>query len=121
MRKLGYVSDDTHRVTITETVGIPTTLTCLTPPPPTAFVGDEFLFYQELRDASGVLPGKLVTVYEKDYPRIAADTNAEGRCYFSGTWIAAGTTHLQAKFAGDEDYAPSETERYTIVVNEPPF
>jgi len=114
--KLGWDPDDTHRVTIADS-RTPTTLTCITPPPPTASVGTEFDFYVELTDASGPLQGKEVTWYINDTPQMASTTNIQGRCLFGGTFIAPGTIYNQAKFDGDGTHAPSETVRYETVVS----
>jgi len=95
----------------------PTTLTCLTPPPPTASVGDPFNFYVELSDASGPLQGKDVTWYINDVPQITSTTNSQGQCLFGGTFIAPGTMYNQAKFDGDGTHAASETVRYETIVS----
>jgi len=96
---------------------IPTTLTCLTPPPTTASVGEEFYFHVELSDASGPLQGREVTWYINDTPQITSTTNSQGRCLFGGTFAAPGTMYNQAKFDGDGNHAPSETVRYETVVS----
>lgn len=93
---------DTYTVAIGK---ISTTLTCLTPPPPTASVGDSFDFHVQLKDASGYpIPGKPVTFYINDSPQAAIDTNSDGKCLFGGTFVAPGTVDLQAKFDGDDTY-----------------
>lgn len=92
---------DTYTVAIGK---ISTTLTCLTPPPPTASVGDHFDFHVQLKDASGPIPGKPVTFYVNGSAQATDDTNSDGKCLFEETFVAPGTVDLQAKFDGDDTY-----------------